>query len=106
MATLLLCRRRGFVLVRPVDAVGPVRFVEFQRELKIRRFVAREADWIVAGVARTAIVAAAAADGRHEAFEAQIGDAVGVEVSSDFLEGVRGGNQLRATWCVDAVEAR
>src|SRR5947209_7857620 len=84
----------------------PVALIELERELEIGLLVLRKADGIHAGVARAAVVRAAAADCRHEAFEAQIANAVGVEELPDILERLRRRDQLRAPRRVNAVEAR
>src|SRR5687767_1019884 len=76
--------------------------VELQGKLQVGGFVAREGHRILAGVAGRAVFRPATLDPRCQTFEAEIGDAVSVEVLPDFLHRVGRGDELRATRCVDA----
>src|SRR5262245_21614125 len=80
--------------------------VEFQGKLQVARLVARERHRVNAGVARAAVRVSIRTDGRHQAFQAQISDTVGIEIAGDLVERVRGGDELGPLWGVDAVEAR
>src|ERR1051326_6341519 len=100
MATLLDgCDRR---------LVGHLRlaFVELQRELQVRRLVARETDRIYTRVAGGAVRRLTTADGRHEAFMTQIADTVGVEEFADLFQAFGRGNELRFSRSIDTVETR
>src|SRR5258706_188716 len=79
--------------------------VELQRELQVRRLILRKWHRIDARIARTAVRIALAANRRHQPFEAQITDAVGVEVLGDFLQRMRRGNELHPARRIDAVIA-
>src|SRR5476649_591094 len=80
------------------------RLIQLQRELQIRGLVPRKLNGIHAGVARGAVGIALGADRREQAVEAEIADAVGFDVLPDFLERVRGADELRPLRGVDTVE--
>src|SRR5688572_1674650 len=70
-------------------------WIELQRQLEIRRVIARERHRIDTRVARRAVAGSPARHGAGEPVQAQIGDAVGVEILTDFLERVRRRDQFR-----------
>src|SRR5688572_17495065 len=77
--------------------------VEFECQLKICRFVARECDRILTGITGGAIGGAPRADRGQEAFEAEIAHAVCANVFLNFFERVGCGNQLRSARRIDTV---
>ena len=77
-----------------------------ERELEVGLLVAREGDRIDARVAGRAIRGLLRADGLTKTIEAQVGEAVGLDVFPDLVDRVRGRDQLGTARRVDAVEAR
>src|SRR6476661_6189751 len=78
--------------------------LEFEGELKIAGFVARERHRIDAGVAGRAVGRARTVDGAEQTAEAQVLHAVGLDEVANFIERVRRGNELAAARRIDAVE--
>src|SRR5439155_3362308 len=78
----------------------------FERELQVRRLVAREFHGIDPGVTRTAVRAVLRAHRAEHSLETQIGEAVGFEIVADLVERMRRRDQLGLPRRVDAVKAR
>src|ERR1700737_3145428 len=79
--------------------------IKFQRQLKISGLVTRKRDGVLACIARRAIRSTPRPDRGEQPFQAEVANAVGIDIFPNLLQRMGGRNQLGATRRVDTVEA-